>query len=103
MTVTVRFVGDGDEVTFLLVSNAESDSPMDVYHPCSPLGRAISGKKVGEPATYTLRSGRVVTVEILESSSSSPQSARGSSPWSAPVSTGKNGNWPAGGTSRILL
>ncbi len=33
MTVTVRFDGDDDEVTFLLASREESGSPIDVYSP----------------------------------------------------------------------
>ena len=66
MTVTVRFTRDDDEVTFLLASREESGSPIDVYSPRSPLGAAISGKKVGESATYTLPNGRASTVEILE-------------------------------------
>ena len=66
MTVTVRFEGDDDEVTFLLASREESGAPIDVYSPRSPLGSAISGKKVGEKATYTLPNGRSATVEILD-------------------------------------
>jgi len=67
MTVTVRFEGDEEEVTFLLASREESGSPIDIYSPRSPLGSAINGKKVGEKATYTLPNGRSATVEILES------------------------------------
>ena len=37
-----------------------------MYSPRSPLGSAITGKKVGETATYTLPNGRAATVEILE-------------------------------------
>jgi transcription elongation factor GreA len=66
MTVTVRFTRDEDEVTFLLASREESGAPIDVYSPRSPLGSAISGKKVGDIATYTLPNGRATTVEILE-------------------------------------
>jgi transcription elongation factor GreA len=66
MTVTIRFQGDDDEVTFLLASREESGAPIDVYSPRSPLGVAISGKKVGETATYSLPNGRAATVEILE-------------------------------------
>jgi transcription elongation factor GreA len=66
MTVTIRFQGDEDEVTFLLASREESGSPIDVYSPRSPLGYAIAGKKVGETATYNLPNGRAATVEILE-------------------------------------
>ena len=66
MTVTIRFQGDEDEVTFLLASREESGAPIDVYSPRSPLGSAIAGKKVGEKATYNLPNGRSATVEILE-------------------------------------
>jgi transcription elongation factor GreA len=66
MTVTVRFEGDDEEVTFLLASREETGAPIDVYSPRSPLGNAITGKKVGETATYTLPSGRAATVEILD-------------------------------------
>jgi transcription elongation factor GreA len=66
MTVTIRFVRDGDEVTFLLASREESDIPIDVYSPRSPLGAAIMGKKVGEKASYALPNGKSITVEILE-------------------------------------
>jgi transcription elongation factor GreA len=66
MTVTIRFAGDDEEVTFLLASREESGAPIDVYSPRSPLGSAINGKKVGDSATYTLPNGRAATVEILE-------------------------------------
>jgi transcription elongation factor GreA len=66
MTVTIRFAGNDDEVTFLLASREESGSPIDVYSPRSPLGAAIMGKKVGDTATYNLPNGRRSTVEILE-------------------------------------
>ena len=66
MTVTVRFIRDDEEVTFLLASREESGSPIDVYSPKSPLGSAITGKKVGEQATFTLPNGRSTSVEILE-------------------------------------
>ena len=66
MTVTVRFAGDDEEMTFLLASREESGTRMNVYSPRSPLGAAINGKKVGEMATYSLPNGRTSTVEILE-------------------------------------
>ena len=66
MTVTVRFVKDDEEVTFLLASREESDIPIDVYSPKSPLGAAIMGKKVGETASYNLPNGKATTVEVLE-------------------------------------
>jgi transcription elongation factor GreA len=66
MTVTVRFAGDDEEVTFLLASREESGAPIDVYSPKSPLGSAITGKKVGEKASYSLPNGRSAAVEIVE-------------------------------------
>ena len=66
MTVTVRFAGDDEEMTFLLASREESGSLISAYSPRSPLGAAINGKKVGETATYSLPNGRTSTVEILQ-------------------------------------
>ena len=66
MTVTVRFVRDDEEVTFLLASREESGAPIDVYSPKSPLGAAITGKKVGEQASYSLPNGRSISVEIID-------------------------------------
>lgn len=66
MTVTVRFEGDETETTFLLASREESGSPIDVYSPKSPLGAAISGKKVGETAAFSLPNGRTSKVEIID-------------------------------------
>lgn len=66
MTVTVRFEGDDDEVTYLLASREESGAPIDVISPKSPLGAAINGKKVGESASYPLPRGGEASVEIIE-------------------------------------
>ena len=66
MTVTVRFAGDDEEVTFLLASREESGAPIDVYSPKSPLGTAINGKKVGEKASFTLPNGRSTSVEVID-------------------------------------
>ena len=66
MTVTIRFDGDDDEVTFLLASREESGAPIDVYSPRSPLGSAINGKKVGEKASFTLPNGRSTSVEVID-------------------------------------
>jgi len=66
MTVTVRFVNDDEEVTFLLASREESGSLINVYSPRSPLGAAINGKRVGENATFSLPNGRASTVQILD-------------------------------------
>src|SRR5580658_9634930 len=66
MTVTVRFVRDDEEVTFLLASREESGAPIDVYSPKSPLGAAITGKKVGDKASYSLPNGKQIAVEIID-------------------------------------
>lgn len=65
MTVTVRLAGD-DEITFLLGSREEHNTPIDVYSPKSPLGEAINGRKIGESATYNLPNGSRMSVEILD-------------------------------------
>lgn len=68
--VTIRFVGDDDTETFLLGSRellALDDSvDIDVYSPQSPLGAAITGKQVGDKATYTAPSGKELSVEIVD-------------------------------------
>jgi len=66
MTVTIKFEGDDEEMTFLLASREESGAPIDVYSPKSPLGEAINGKKAGEKATYKLPNGKEATVEIID-------------------------------------
>ena len=66
MTVTVCFEGDDTETTFLLASREESGAPIDVYSPRSPLGAAITGKKVGETASYELPNGKPLSVEIID-------------------------------------
>jgi transcription elongation factor GreA len=66
MSVTIKFAGDDEQMTFLLASREESGSPIAVYSPRSPLGSAILGKKVGEKAAFTTPNGRTNTVEIVE-------------------------------------
>ncbi|MBB4929767.1 transcription elongation factor GreA [Lipingzhangella halophila] len=66
MTVTIKFEGDDEEITFLLASREESGAPIDVYSPKSPLGSAISGKKIGETTSYTLPNGKSLSVEIID-------------------------------------
>lgn len=66
MTVTVKFAGDEEEVTFLLASREESGAPIDVYSPKSPLGAAINGKYIGEEVSYPLPNGKTLAVEIID-------------------------------------
>lgn len=66
MTITVKFAGDDEEITFLLASREESGAPIDVYSPRSPLGSAINGKRVGEKVDYELPNGKTLGVEIID-------------------------------------
>ncbi|MFW5416305.1 transcription elongation factor GreA [Nocardiopsis sp. CNT-189] len=66
MTVTIKFEGDDEEVTFLLASREESGAPIDVYSPKSPLGSAINGKKIGDTVSYNLPNGKSLSVEIID-------------------------------------
>ncbi|TQN32894.1 transcription elongation factor GreA [Haloactinospora alba] len=66
MTVTIKFEGDDEEITFLLASREESGAPIDVYSPKSPLGSAINGKKIGETTSYTLPNGGSISVDIID-------------------------------------
>lgn len=69
MTVEIRFVGDDETETFLLGSRellALDDSvEIEVYSSQSPLGAAITGKKVGDTAEYETPTGATVKVEIV--------------------------------------
>lgn len=70
MKVTIRFGGDSDTETFLLGSrellSLDSAVDLDVYSPTSPLGEAISGKSVGDKASYETPTGRTISVEIVD-------------------------------------
>ena len=66
MTITVKFAGDDEEITFLLASREERGAPIDVYSPKSPLGAAINGKRVGEEVSYPLPNGKTLGVEIID-------------------------------------
>ena len=70
MKVTIRFEGDSDTETFLLGSrellSLDSAVDLDVYSPTSPLGAAISGKSVGEKASYETPTGKTISVEIVD-------------------------------------
>lgn len=64
MQVTVRFP-DGDEMTFLLGSREVAADGIEAYSERSPLGSAISGKKVGDKASYTLPNGSEMAVTVV--------------------------------------
>jgi transcription elongation factor GreA len=70
MVIDVKFVGgpaDGETERFLLGSREQAgDIDIDVYSGQSPLGGAVLDQPVGSQVTYTLPSGRSLTVEILD-------------------------------------
>jgi transcription elongation factor GreA len=67
MVVTVRFVGDDDQETFLIGSREEAAvTEMTVYSAQSPLGIALTGAKPGETRSYTAPNGRDISLELIE-------------------------------------
>lgn len=67
MKVTVRFLADDAVETFLLGDRGllGGDAEHDIYSPRSPLGQAITGRRVGERVHYTSPTGASIEVEIL--------------------------------------
>ncbi|MDO5697735.1 MAG: transcription elongation factor GreA [Dermatophilus congolensis] len=63
MLVTVDMFGD--EITFLLGSREIGNGDIDVYSDRSPIGAALTGKRVGEEATYAAPNGKSITVKVL--------------------------------------
>ncbi|MDW4907080.1 transcription elongation factor GreA [Streptomyces sp. ADMS] len=65
--VTIAFDGDEDDtLTFLLASREYASADIETYSPQSPLGRGVSGKKVGADAQYELPNGKLASVRILK-------------------------------------
>jgi len=69
MTVTVRFAGDDEDETFLLgeraLFQAAGATDLDVYSPESPLGAALTGRRVGDSVHYTAPNGRDIEVTVV--------------------------------------
>ncbi|TDE09113.1 transcription elongation factor GreA [Jiangella asiatica] len=69
MIVEIRFEGDDDVERFLLgsreLASLDNSVDLDVYSLKSPLGAAISGKKVGDTASYQAPNGSTITVEVV--------------------------------------
>jgi len=66
--VTVFYDGDkSDSETFLIATRQEgvSEDKLEVYSPNSPLGHALLGAKVDEERSYTVPSGKTVTVTLV--------------------------------------
>ena len=68
MTVTVRFVGDTDEETFLFGAREMADlhPELQVYSPQSPMGQAIAGKRKGDEVDFVAPNGKELKVEIVD-------------------------------------
>ena len=68
MVVTVRFDDDEDETeTFLIGSREEvATADVEVYSAQSPLGRALTGVKVGDTCQYETPTGAKIRVSLIE-------------------------------------
>jgi transcription elongation factor GreA len=67
MIVTVRFDGDDELETFLVGSREiGATTDLQVYSSESAMGRAITGRNVGESVSYAAPNGRRITVDIVE-------------------------------------
>ncbi len=68
MTVTVRFVGDTDEETFLFGAREMADlhPELQVYSPQSPMGQAIAGKRKGDEVDFVAPNGKQLKVEVVD-------------------------------------
>jgi transcription elongation factor GreA len=66
MVVEVEF-SDGERERFLLGSREEGGlgNGLTVYSPQSPLGRALTGRRVGDETTYELPNGSTMAVRLL--------------------------------------
>ncbi|MBB5938248.1 transcription elongation factor GreA [Streptomyces zagrosensis] len=66
MVVTIAFDGDPDDtLTFLMASREYASADVETYSPQSPLGKGVTGKRVGDKAQYELPNGRKAAVKIL--------------------------------------
>lgn len=66
MVVEVRFDGDDDVERFLIGSREEAETAgVEVYSAASPLGKALTGKKVGETAAYETPTGKTMKVTVV--------------------------------------
>lgn len=67
--VTVEFDHDhSDRAQFLLAAHEQHELVVvEICSPTSPLGQAILGSMVGDERTYSLPTGRVCTVTVVDS------------------------------------
>ena len=66
MVVTVRFDDDTETETFLVGSREETaTADIEVYSAASPLGKALTGAKVGQTRSYETPTGTTIKVTLL--------------------------------------
>jgi len=67
MVVTVRFDDDAESESFLIGSREETaTADIEVYSAQSPLGKALTGARVGETRQYETPTGATIKVTVLE-------------------------------------
>ena len=65
MVVELRWPGDDEVEKVLLGAREHGIEGVEIYSANSPLGKAVTGRKPGETATYTTPTGKEMTVEIV--------------------------------------
>jgi transcription elongation factor GreA len=66
MVVEVRFDGDDELERFLIGSREEAETAgVEVYSAASPLGKALTGKREGENASYETPTGKTMKVTLI--------------------------------------
>ena len=67
MVVTVRFEGDDEPEKFLLGSREDHvDGDLPIYSVASPLGKALTGVRVGATVSYDLPNGKSMKVDLID-------------------------------------
>ena len=64
--ISIRYEGDGDVERYLIGSIEEKRDDVDIVSPTSPLGAALLGRRQGDVVEYTVPSGAVLKVELVE-------------------------------------
>jgi transcription elongation factor GreA len=65
VTVELRYEGDADTEQYFFGSVEERGVEHDIISPGSPLGQALSGKKVGDRVGFESPTGATLTVEVV--------------------------------------
>lgn len=66
MVVTIGYDATGQTETFLLGRRGAENADIPVYPTLSPLGRAITGARLGEQRVYSIPQGADLVVTLLE-------------------------------------